>query len=157
MRELVERGHIYIAQPPLYKIRKGKQEQYLKDDTELANYQTQIALEGASLHVNKEAPGIADDSLESLVKQFNEAYAIISRLARLYPTEVLEAMIFTKSLAETDLKSKEKVEAWLSELTTSLQTQHPGVSANYTLQASEDPERHTFLPQATLNLSLIHI
>ena len=144
MRELVERGHIYIAQPPLYKIRKGKQEQYLKDDTELANYQKQIAMQGARQHENKEATGIADNSLESLVKQFNEAYAIISRLARLYPTEVLEAMIFTKSLAETDLKSKEKVEAWLSELTTSLQTQHPGVSANYTLQASED-------------LSLIHI
>ena len=152
MRELVERGHIYIAQPPLYKIRKGKQEQYLKDDSELSNYQTQIALEGASLHVNKEAPGIADDSLESLVKQFNEAYAIISRLARRYPTEVLEAMIFTKPLAEEDLKSKEKVEAWLSELTLSLQAQHPGASANYTLHASEDPERHTFLPGATLNL-----
>ena len=152
MRDLVERGHIYIAQPPLYKIRKGKQEQYLKDDIELANYQTQIALEGASLHVNKDAPGIADDSLESLVKQFNEAYAIISRLARMYPTEVLEAMIFTKPLAEKDLKSKEKVEGWISELTVNLQKQHPGVSTNYALRAKEDPERHTYLPEATLNL-----
>ena len=74
MRDLVERGHIYIAQPPLYKIRKGKQEQYLKDDGELANYQTQIALQGASLHVNPDAPGIADDSLESLVNQYHETY-----------------------------------------------------------------------------------
>ena len=79
MRDLVERGHIYIAQPPLYKIRKGKQEQYLKDDGELANYQTQIALEGASLHVNPDAPGIADDSLESLVNQYHETYSMISR------------------------------------------------------------------------------
>ena len=152
MRELVERGHIFIAQPPLYKIRKGKQEQYLKDDGELAKYQTQTALENASLHVNKDAPGIADDSLESLVKQFNEAYAIISRLARLYPTEVLEAMIFTKPLLEDDLKVKEKVENWIQELSESLHSQHPGVSANYTLHTKEDLERHTYLPEATLSL-----
>lgn len=152
MRELVERGHIFIAQPPLYKIRKGKQEQYLKDDMELAAYQTQIALEGASLHVNKDAPGIADDSLEALVNQFNDAYAIISRLARLYPTEVLESMLFTEHLAEDDLKSQEKVARWLELLRTSMQKLHPGVSTNYTFKTNEDPERHTFLPEAVLNL-----
>ena len=152
MRELVERGHIFIAQPPLYKIRKGKQEQYLKDDTELANYQTQTALEGASLHVNADAPGIADNSLEALVNQYNGAYSIISRLARVYPTEILEAMIFTRTLAEEELKSEEKIQQWVAELAESLQKQHPGVSANYTLQLHEDPERHLFLPKATLNL-----
>lgn len=152
MRELVERGHIFIAQPPLYKIRKGKQEQYLKDDIELASYQTQIALEGASLHVNPNAPGIADDSLEALVKQYHEAYAIISRLARIYPTEVLEAMIFTDLLPEADLSDQAKVQSWLDSLSASLQAKHPGVSANYTLRVSEDPERHTYLPEAVLNL-----
>ncbi|MCG8416284.1 MAG: DNA topoisomerase (ATP-hydrolyzing) subunit B [Pseudomonadales bacterium] len=152
MRDLVERGHIYIAQPPLYKIRKGKQEQYLKDDIELANYQTQIALEGASLHVNTDAPGIADDSLESLVKQYNEAYAIISRLARVYPTEVLEAMIFTKPLKEEDLKSKETTQSWVEELAQRLEEKHPGVSASFSLQIEEDPERHTFLPCAVQNM-----
>jgi len=152
MRELVERGHIFIAQPPLYKIRKGKQEQYLKDDVELANYQTQIALEGASLRVNADAPGIADDSLEALVKQYNGACSIISRLARVYPTEILEAMILTRTLPEAELRSEEKIQQWVAELAESLQKQHPGVSANYTLQPHEDPERHLFLPEATLSL-----
>ena len=152
MRELVDRGHIFIAQPPLYKIRKGKQEQYLKDDGELARYQTQTALEGASLHVNADAPGIAGDSLEALVKQFNETYAIISRLARVYPTEILEAMIFTRKLAEEELKSEEKIQKWTLEVAEILHKQHPGVSANYTLQVREDPERHLFLPEAKLNL-----
>ena len=84
MRELVERGHIFIAQPPLYKIRKGKQEQYLKDDIELANFQTQVALEGASLYVNPSSPAIKEEPLEALVNQYNETFSIISRLARLY-------------------------------------------------------------------------
>lgn len=152
MRELVERGHIFIAQPPLYKIRKGKQEQYLKDDAELANYQTQIALEGASLHVNADAPGIADDSLESLVKKYNGAYSIISRLARVYPTEILEAMVFTGPLAEEALKSEEKVKQWVAQLSAKLHEVHPGVSTNYTLDVAEDMERHLFLPKATRNL-----
>ena len=152
MRELVERGHIFIAQPPLYKIRKGKQEQYLKDDLELAEYQTQIALEGASLHVNPDAPGIADDALESLVKKYNNSYAIISRLARLYPTEILEAMIFTSSLAEDDLKSEAKVQKWLQELVEKFAEMHSGVSANYTFETSKDEERQLFLPEAKLNL-----
>lgn len=152
MRELVERGHIYIAQPPLYKIRKGKQEQYLKDDIELAEYQTQIALEGASLHVNANAPGIADDALESLVKKYNNSYAIISRLARLYPTEILEAMIFTRALPEEDLKSEEKVVNWLEELSAKFSEMHPGVSTNYTLGAIKNEERQIFLPEARLRL-----
>ncbi|PCJ24293.1 MAG: DNA topoisomerase (ATP-hydrolyzing) subunit B [SAR86 cluster bacterium] len=152
MRELIDRGHIFIAQPPLYKIRKGKQEQYLKDDSELANYQTQIALEGASLHVNADAPGIADDALESLVKKYNNTNAIISRLARLYPTEILESMIATRNLSEDELKSEEKVKEWVQELKGEFAKLHPGVSTNYTFEVNEDEERHLYLPEAKLSL-----
>ena len=105
MRDLVERGHIYIAQPPLYKIRKGKQEQYLKDDGELANYQTQIALEAQACTLIQMRPAW-DDSLESLVNQYHETYAMISRLSRIYPTEVLEAMIYSDPLTESDLRTR---------------------------------------------------
>ncbi len=151
MRDLVERGHIFIAQPPLYKIRKGKQEQYLKDDSELANYQTQIALEGASLHVNPNAPGIADDSLESLVNQYHETYSMISRLSRIYPTEVLEAMIYSKPLTDADLKDLYRLESWLEDVSQQLADHHPEVSVNYTLQVKEDRERGRFLPEAVHN------
>ena len=152
MRELVERGHIFIAQPPLYKIRKGKQEQYLKDDIELANHQTQAALEGASLHVNPDSPGIKEEALEALVKQYNEAYAIIARLARLYPSEILDAMIFTKSMTSDVIDSSEAMTSWLGKLEEKLSEKHLGVSTNYTFRTQPDPERNIFLPEATLNL-----
>jgi DNA gyrase subunit B len=148
MRELVERGHIFIAQPPLYKVRKGKQEQYLKDDSELAAYQTQTALEGASLHVNKEAPPISGDSLEAIVNEYNDTYAIISRLARVYPSELLEAMIFTPPLAEDQLGSTEQVSAWVEALSSQFLQSQPVVSTNYQLGTIEDKERHIFLPYA---------
>ncbi|MEX0619650.1 MAG: DNA topoisomerase (ATP-hydrolyzing) subunit B [Pseudohongiellaceae bacterium] len=148
MRELVERGHIYIAQPPLYKIRKGKQEQYLKDDMELANYQMQMALEEASLYVNPNAPPISGDSLEAIVKQYNNVYAIIDRLARLYPPELLEAMIYTSGLEEDSLQSKDAVATWMEQLEAQSLRLHPNVSANYRFELSEDPERHITLPRA---------
>jgi len=152
MRELVERGHIFIAQPPLYKIRKGKQEQYLKDDAELAAYQTRIALEGANLHVNPEAPGISGDALEALVTKFNGAYAIIKRLERLYPNELLDSMVFTRRLTEEELKTEATVTSWVQELAEQLEKRHPAVSTNFTLTVREDKERNQYLPEAIMSV-----
>jgi DNA gyrase subunit B len=152
MRELVEAGHIFIAQPPLYKIRKGKQEQYLKDDFELTIYQTQSALEGASLHVNPQAPGIMGDALEALVNQYNNVYSIIGRLARLYPTEILEAMVFTRALLDDELRSIDNISEWVGLVNNNLTNLHPGASAHYKLVVTEDLEQHIYLPKIEMSM-----
>ena len=152
MRELVERGHIFIAQPPLYKIRKGKQEQYLKDDSELASFQTQVALEGASLFVNPNSPAIKEEPLEALVNQYDETYSIISRLARLYPPEVLEAMIFNRQIPEDAFESEEGITSWLEDLSMCLAEVQPAVSTNYTFKPHFVSERKIYVPEVTLNL-----
>ncbi|HBO12617.1 MAG TPA: DNA gyrase subunit B, partial [Halieaceae bacterium] len=82
MRELIERGHVFIAQPPLFKISRGKQHNYLKDEAALTQYLTEAALDGAALYVNPEAPAIAGESLAALVGRFRAVAATIDRLSR---------------------------------------------------------------------------
>ncbi len=116
MPELIENGYIYIAQPPLYKTKKGKQEQYVKDDLALQEYLLQAALDKASLFVSKDAPALTGPGLETLAKQFLSVSASIERLSRRYSPVVLERMLYMPALTEVDLHNVEKIEAWCREL-----------------------------------------
>ncbi len=93
MPELVERGHIYIAQPPLYKLKHGKSERYLKDEHELNQYLLRLALEGASLTPRADADPIRAESLEGLARAYLLAVAVIGRLADGFDSEVLHALL----------------------------------------------------------------
>ncbi len=152
MRELVDRGHIFIAQPPLYKIRKGKQEQYLKDDEELAQFQTQVALEEASLHVSKEAPGIIEQALEELVNKYRSVQNIIKRHSQYYPEEVLQALVSLRPLDPEDLKSEEKVQSWVEELQANV-AQANVSGALFVFSSKYDEEEKLYEPLVT---STIH-
>jgi len=145
MRELVERGHIFIAQPPLYKIRKGKQEQYLKDDDELAQYQTQNALEDASLHVNADAPGLSSNALESIVNEYRNVRSIIKRLSHQYPSEVMESMINLDALTTEDMADEAKVETWTRALEEAVNTSSTS-GALYEFRVVHDDEEHLYEP-----------
>ncbi len=93
MPELVERGHIYIAQPPLYKIKHGKTELYIKDDHELNQHLLKLALEGAELTPQAQAPAIRGEALEELARSYLLAEAVITRLASFIDPEVLHALL----------------------------------------------------------------
>lgn len=147
MRELIERGYVYIAQPPLYKISKGKFELYLKDDAALTDFLTQTALDEASLHVNAEAPGISGTALESMVNHYRRVMSMIDRMSRVYPEIAMEAMIFLPTLSVDDLVSQDKVAAWCEKLDAALNTDFSSGSHRYQVRVVEDNERHLFLPK----------
>ncbi|MCP4212209.1 MAG: DNA topoisomerase (ATP-hydrolyzing) subunit B [Halieaceae bacterium] len=149
MRELVERGHIFIAQPPLYKISKGKQHQYLKDDEALDQYLTQSALENASIFVNPDAPAIAGAGLEDLVRQYREVVATTGRLNRLYSEAVLWQMVYGEALSPEDMADEAAVTRFCDQLSERLQT----VAAKgtlYTAVVRKDQERQFFFPVVKL-------
>ena len=93
MPELVEGGHVYIAQPPLYKIKHGKTELYIKDDHALSQYLLTLALEGAALSPRQDAAVLEGDALGELVRSYLLSEAVIRRLADFIEPELLHALL----------------------------------------------------------------
>ncbi len=113
MPELVERGHIYIAQPPLYKAKQGKEERYLKDEHELNEFMLRQALVDASLNVATVGEPIRGEALGLLAKSYLLAEAVIERVSRWIDRDVLQAMLRG---AKVDLSSRESAEKSVEEL-----------------------------------------
>jgi DNA gyrase subunit B len=152
MSQLIERGHVFIAQPPLYKIKRGKQELYLKDEQAMIDYLTSTALDGARLHVNADAPGIAGAGLESLVRQYRDVMKRIDRLSRAYPIEVLRRLIDAPRLeGEQNLLDRVTMQNWIEELQEEMDAllAYEG-GPRYIFRLEEDTERGLFLPAVTL-------
>jgi DNA gyrase subunit B len=110
--ELVERGHIYIAQPPLYKVKKGKQEHYVKDDNALNQYLIQLALDKAQLQTDADTPVIQGQGLEKLATEFADVMSIINRLSRRYDDLYLEQMTYMQVLSDEIKADQQKLQAW---------------------------------------------
>lgn len=149
MPEIIERGYIYIAQPPLYKVKKGKQEQYLKDDDAMEVYLTSVALDGAELRVNPEAPAVAGLALEALINQYREFCVLQDRLKRRYPSLLLEQLLKLPTLLPAELSSAEAVTVWGQRLQTSL-NMAADPSQRFLVQTVDDPEHQRFFPQVEL-------
>jgi DNA gyrase subunit B len=113
---LIERGHIYIAQPPLYKVKKGKQETYVKDDLELNAVLLGTAIDGAALHVTAEAPPLSGLGLESLARKYVEVQAIVRRWARRYDERFLEQLLYVPPLSTESFDRIDVLRDWCRNL-----------------------------------------
>ncbi len=93
MPELIERGHIYIAQPPLYKIKHGKKERYVKDDHELKQYMLSLALADAELYTGGENPPLIGETLEKIANEYILSEAVIERMSQMIDSNVMHALL----------------------------------------------------------------
>ena len=137
---LIERGHVYIAQPPLYKVKKGKAETYVKDDLELNSLLLKSALEDAELHVNGEAEAMPISALDALARRYMEFQATIRRAARRYDQHVLEQMLLMPELSPDEREDEARLTQWGAQLETLLNAeQPPGRTYRVALQAGTPP------------------
>ena len=121
MPELIERGHIYIAQPPLYKLKRGKQEHYVKDDSELNSLLLANATADAALHAEPGAPPIQGATLDALALHYTEANSIIHRWGRRYDPTVLRTLMSMGPIAPAELDDASQREVWAQRLELQLQ------------------------------------
>ena len=114
--EIVEKGYIYIAQPPLYKVKKGKQEHYVKDDAQLNEYLIQLALDKAQLFTDETAPPIQGQGLEKLAREFTGVVSVINRLSRRYDDVFLEQFCYMAAITDEIKQDQQKLADWFTKL-----------------------------------------
>ncbi|HSN39167.1 MAG TPA: DNA topoisomerase (ATP-hydrolyzing) subunit B [Burkholderiales bacterium] len=129
MPELVERGHIFIAQPPLYKIKHGKQERYLKDEHELKQYLLRLALSEAELYTSKDAQPLSREALAQVAKEYLLAEAVIARVSRIVDEEVLHALL--RQPTELDLADEKAAQSSAKALAALLTNQTVRIEARF--------------------------
>lgn len=141
MPELLERGYIYIAQPPLYKIKKGKQEQYLKDGEALEKYLVSSALDELRLHVSPDTPAISGSALEKLIADYQLTQKTTARLSQRYPASLLQAMLHVPMFHVEHAVDQAYVEAWAKQLIEKIAELQPSLLPEYTVERfGTDPE-----------------
>jgi DNA gyrase subunit B len=113
---LIERGHVYIAQPPLYKVKKGKSENYVKDDVELNQILLRTALEGASLVVRDSSVPMLEGALETLARKYMDFQNAVRKSPRRYDSHVLEQMLHLPEIGVADREDPDKLTTWGAQL-----------------------------------------
>ncbi|MBQ74219.1 MAG: DNA topoisomerase (ATP-hydrolyzing) subunit B [Gammaproteobacteria bacterium] len=145
MPELIERGHVLIAQPPLYKVKRGKQEKYIKDEHELTEYVLELALDDAFIIPSEGATPISGADLRNLALSYYEIQEHMKRLDRVYPLLVLKQLPYIRKLDLDELADEATVREWLDLLDQRVQQENLN-GAQYIFELSEDQERHQFYP-----------
>ena len=146
MPELIEAGYVYIAQPPLYKVKAGKQEQYLKDDAELDEYLVAFALEGAKICPGNDIPPVSGVALAGLVNEYFGVKKIQKRLEKVYPADLLECLIYMPELTDEKLRDKDFVIGWIKTFDEALK-EVANPETQYQVVMEEDKELQQYMPK----------
>ncbi len=149
MPELIERGYIYIAQPPLFKVKKGKQERYLKDERALDEFLMQSALENSSISPGEGAPIISGAELDQMVHDYHSIMSTIKRFSKRYPKEFIQELMYAPTINEAVLAKREEMVKIMQAAQDNLNAKLSG-AAYYEIDLIEDTERHWFLPKMIL-------
>jgi len=151
MPELIERGYIYIAQPPLFKIKKGKQEQYIKDGDALDASLVQSALDGAMLHLSHDIPPVSGVALEKLMLEHQSVSSVIKRLSKRYryPEAVLEVLVHVAAMDEIKLAQHDFMRTVAQDMSKKLSAYHDA-AMQYQVDLIEDKEKAVWLPIVTV-------
>ena len=147
--ELIERGYIYIAQPPLYKVKQGKQERYVKDDDALYEHLTQNALDGAAFYPAKDAPAITATALGELVHQSRRVEKIIKRHTRRYNADIIKKVSYLPVLQREDFTQYETISDWANQLHLSLQ-QVKSKTQKFSVDVIHQPVEGVYVPRVTI-------
>lgn len=145
MPEIIERGHIFIAQPPLFKIKRGKHEQYIKDEPALNHHLIEVALDGAAMYVNSDAPGIQGEALAKLVRDYIRIEEDIERLSRVYPRDVMGKLLYCKPLTIENLADESSVLDWVDAIRQQM-PQDARTGFRFDFSVEKDDERNLYLP-----------
>ncbi|KXO85840.1 DNA gyrase subunit B [Acinetobacter venetianus] len=137
MPELVERGYIYIAQPPLYKLKKGKHEQYIKDNEALETFLISNAIDELSLHISADAPAITGEALASVIADYQVSQKSLQRLTQRYPASLLDGLLELEAFKADHNDDHEYVETWAEQLRTAIEKLQPSLRPEITLEAFE--------------------
>ncbi|MHC8440616.1 MAG: DNA topoisomerase (ATP-hydrolyzing) subunit B [Candidatus Eutrophobiaceae bacterium] len=113
MRELIERGHIYIAQPPLYKVKKGRNEKYLRDNVQLQEHILELALEKSAISLTGKAEDFQEDMLRNNAGLWMEYKRSLLKLKKRHHARIVEILVRGPFLSEESCGQKIKVDAWI--------------------------------------------
>ncbi|OIJ37306.1 MULTISPECIES: DNA topoisomerase (ATP-hydrolyzing) subunit B [Acinetobacter] len=163
MPELVERGHIYIAQPPLYKLKKGKQEQYIKDNDALETYLISNAIDELELHISADAPAIRGDALANVIADYQISQKSLNRLTLRYPATLLDGLLALEAFKLDQANDLDYVENWAMQLRQHIEDKQPSLRPELGIETfeKEDAEGNksvTYLPRITIYIhNLPHV
>ena len=137
MPELVERGYIYIAKPPLYKLKKGKHEQYIKDNDALEEFLISNAIDELALHISAEAPAITGAALASVIADYQVSQKSLQRLTQRYPASLLDGLLELDAFKTDHNHERDYVESWAEQLRVAIEKLQPSLRPEITLETFE--------------------